>query len=249
MFSWFFAVLMLLNFAICFTFAFACFFADVNDPGVVGKISRYIMNDFLSMLSNVLKFICGPKIHENLIRAKNYVVNERNPLLQWLYLGLLNGIFMTWLIYGHPNIPPSLSGVFLNYHYTPFIGVVACHVSFFYACSVPPGDMNDHSISCYMHEPYDGVLYIKGKVCRTCKLAKPARSKHCTLCNMCVPKFDHHCVWLNHCVGENNYRYFLNFLVVNSVFFWYATIYIFYFLIAEVFYLFFVEIICCILLF
>ncbi|ERF72798.1 hypothetical protein EPUS_04233 [Endocarpon pusillum Z07020] len=45
--------------------------------------------------------------------------------------------------------------------------------------------------------------------CRTCQLAKPARSKHCSICRACVQKADHHCVWINNCVGRNNYLYFL----------------------------------------
>lgn len=42
------------------------------------------------------------------------------------------------------------------------------------------------------------------------------------MCGYCVPTFDHHCIWLNQCVGENNYKYFLLFLMTNFVFFFYA---------------------------
>lgn len=74
-----------------------------------------------------------------------------------------------------------------------------------------------------MHQEYDGILFQENKICPTCQLVKPPRSKHCSYCNVCVPKFDHHCVWLNQCVGELNYRYFLRFLLIHSIFFGYGT--------------------------
>ncbi|KAI4117827.1 MAG: hypothetical protein LQ345_002013 [Seirophora villosa] len=57
--------------------------------------------------------------------------------------------------------------------------------------------------------PYDHVLYPPGRVCRTCSLLKPARSKHCSVCNVCVARYDHHCVWIMNCVGKNNILHFL----------------------------------------
>lgn len=40
---------------------------------------------------------------------------------------------------------------------------------------------------------YDNILFVPGVPCRTCKLIKPARSKHCNVCNVCVARHDHHC--------------------------------------------------------
>lgn len=54
------------------------------------------------------------------------------------------------------------------------------------------------------------------------------------MCGICVPFFDHHCIWLNQCVGERNYRYFLTFLFVNSVFLFYASRVIFLVIVSEV---------------
>jgi hypothetical protein len=60
--------------------------------------------------------------------------------------------------------------------------------------------------------PYDYKLFYPGMECRTCRLPKPARSKHCSLCRACVARQDHHCIWVNNCVGRGNYRYFLGLL-------------------------------------
>ncbi|KAJ2492968.1 palmitoyltransferase swf1 [Coemansia sp. RSA 2050] len=85
-------------------------------------------------------------------------------------------------------------------------------VSYTLACIKDPGVVSAENVdsACALFTP-DQLLYFEAK-CRTCRLRKPARSKHCSACGHCIQMMDHHCIWLNSCVGLHNARYFLLFL-------------------------------------
>ena len=66
-------------------------------------------------------------------------------------------------------------------------------------------------------------MYSPRTICRTCKIPRPARSKHCSICNVCVARFDHHCPWINCCVGAQNLRYFMIMLFSTAFYTLYGT--------------------------
>ena len=69
---------------------------------------------------------------------------------------------------------------------------------------------------CWQESLKSGEVTEK-KVCSTCGIRKPVRSKHCRFCGKCVAKFDHHCPWIGNCVGYRNQPFFILFLGSSSL--------------------------------
>ncbi|EAN30464.1 DHHC palmitoyltransferase family protein [Theileria parva strain Muguga] len=59
----------------------------------------------------------------------------------------------------------------------------------------------------------------KVKFCPTCHSYRPPRSVHCSDCDRCIVRFDHHCPYVANCIGYYNYKIFLSFLLVSSLYF------------------------------
>ncbi|KNA04241.1 hypothetical protein SOVF_201490, partial [Spinacia oleracea] len=98
------------------------------------------------------------------------------------------------------------------HRYTSILAVGFGVVLFLLTSFTDPGTVTAKNVSQYISVyPYDNVIY-SDKECSTCKIPKPARSKHCSVCDRCVARFDHHCGWMNNCIGERNTRYFMAFL-------------------------------------
>eukprot|EP00095_Tigriopus_kingsejongensis_P005009 maker-scaffold139_size317827-snap-gene-1.20 protein:Tk05009 transcript:maker-scaffold139_size317827-snap-gene-1.20-mRNA-1 annotation:"hypothetical protein AaeL_AAEL001203" len=49
------------------------------------------------------------------------------------------------------------------------------------------------------------------RLCHTCRVVRPLRTKHCRICDRCVAQFDHHCPYIYNCVGLRNRGWFLMF--------------------------------------
>ena len=169
--------------------------SDIGDNGLNGLLSRFLFVFVPEKASRALLALCGPRTHMCCSDAFIYVTKERNPLMQIVYLVVINLAYISWMIYGEHLLPSHF--VPLYHKYIAMFGIVACHVSFYYACKVGPGTITKETVRYYDYEPFDNVLFVDDNMCQSCDVLKPARSKHCSLCDKCVPSFDHHCVWLN----------------------------------------------------
>jgi len=93
------------------------------------------------------------------------------------------------------------------------------------ACTFGPGSISKSNLEDYRKAyPFDGHLWTEGKVIQELGVMRPARSKYDPVGGVLIPKFDHYCPWVNNCVGERNMRWFLAFLLLNTLLCCYATV-------------------------
>ena len=86
------------------------------------------------------------------------------------YLLIINSSYFCWLTFGAPLVPNSMVS---SYHrYLAYIGIGACHYSFYIACKTSPGVITAETVDCFDCQEYDGVIYSEGFCCRTCNTTK-----------------------------------------------------------------------------
>ncbi|XVF42061.1 hypothetical protein PTKIN_Ptkin01aG0329700 [Pterospermum kingtungense] len=172
-----------------------------------------------------LKFVgavFGDKGTNLILSVEYYCCDRPNPILQIIYLAIIGATYYIITKTSFSYIPGYyLSGI---HRYTSMLAVGIGILLFLLTSFSDPGTVKAENVSQYISAyPYDNIIYTE-KECSTCKLPKPARSKHCSICNRCVARFDHHCGWMNNCIGERNTRYFLAFLLWHFLLCLYGTI-------------------------
>ncbi|XP_070187847.1 palmitoyltransferase ZDHHC4-like [Littorina saxatilis] len=200
-------VSLFLGYTIVFVAACVVYFysdAPFLNSGVLGNIKNGICHIFHCLFP---KFLVRGFHH-----MVDYVFYTRNHIMQLIFgaLVLLGNATLAM------DVLPVLTIIEpdVNHLFWP-ITLLFTNLAFYHlSCTSDPGELSKNNVDCYLSVyKYDDLLYKPGVQCRTCKLEKPARSKHCSFCNRCVHRFDHHCIWTNNCVGAGNLRYFLIFLV------------------------------------
>uniref|UniRef100_A0A7S2HQJ0 Palmitoyltransferase n=1 Tax=Helicotheca tamesis TaxID=374047 RepID=A0A7S2HQJ0_9STRA len=177
----------------------------ISDPDE-SPLADFFQNRLPNSLMNCGRRIVGPKAIKKMESLSQY-------FLQVVYLVVVLGSWSVMFAYGYPLIEKS-SQVSSYHKYSGYVVFALCMGSWRYACGVSPGYITENSIPKFDNYPYDNLLYTD-KLCPTVKIRKLARSKYDRFSKRHVARFDHFCGWLNQAVGEENYRYFLFFLIVH----------------------------------
>lgn len=197
------------------SFLYLLFCVNRHNEGPLGQLRNFFFNTLPENFHRCLtKIPGGVRCSERIVKFTKYICSDSNPFIMLIYLFLAIVGFYIYVTTAFPHCPGPLIPAY--HKTTASIIMVLCYWSYFMAAFVNPGRIpttnSPEYYSALKRFKPDGVIFRKLQICRTCKIEKPARSKHCRTCDVCIEKFDHHCVWINSCVGLNNYRYFLMFL-------------------------------------
>ncbi|KAH3672374.1 hypothetical protein WICPIJ_010059 [Wickerhamomyces pijperi] len=97
-------------------------------------------------------------------------------------------------------------------------------VTYYRVIKIGPGFTSSHSNLLRLTEDNQAPDFLINNgtqelhICKKCDLYKPPRAHHCSSCNACVLKMDHHCPWFALCIGSQNYKLFIQFLLMSLIF-------------------------------
>jgi palmitoyltransferase len=186
-------------------FIYVFFFADPHESKLAFFITETLPQKTWGLLHRLLP--------QNVLYGIQFVVDR---FLMMFYLALFYGGWSIVWFFVFPMVEKQ--DYVGSYHKA--IGVfffAACMISWRYASSTSPGIITASNIHRYNHFPYDNVLFVP-QTCKTTSIIRPARSKFDRhRYNGNVPRFDHFCGWVYNTIGEENYRFFLLFLLMHVV--------------------------------
>nr|XP_006630083.1 PREDICTED: probable protein S-acyltransferase 23 isoform X1 [Lepisosteus oculatus] len=132
------------------------------------------------------------------------------------------------LLWGYPTYFLKIVSVSFNklweFHMAFLLGNALMWFLFLKASLMDPGflprDSKEYNraIRQAVHfEEWKGGRNPLERLCHTCHIVKPFRTKHCRVTNRCVEQFDHYCPYIYNDVGRRNRTYFLGFLSTMSI--------------------------------
>jgi palmitoyltransferase len=148
-------------------------------------------------------------------KENGFTMNPRSQ--QFLYVVTVYG---TWAVIFLRLYPlQSLDNVTIpDFHrWLGYVTFLLCVMTWGLAGLSKPGDITELTMSIYDNYAYDNFMYAENTLCPTLNIRKLARSKFDRYSGKQVPRFDHFCGWLNQSIGEENYRFFLLFLLVHTL--------------------------------
>ncbi|ODV90529.1 hypothetical protein CANCADRAFT_44177 [Tortispora caseinolytica NRRL Y-17796] len=175
---------------------------------IIGSAYVFLAVSLPSSLYKLDLLLCKGAITNHLQASFNYLLYDRNWAVVIIYAAIV--LFEEYLFFS--CIFPTLPGLL------QLLSIIIAPLSFvalFFACTADPGVITPQNVQrAITLNPYDRLLFMPSE-CSSCKILKPARSKHCSICKCCISKVDHHCPWINACIGQNNQRFFILFCLAN----------------------------------
>lgn len=158
-------------------------------------------------------------------RGMNVAEFVTDRLLVLIYCAVVSGAWSVIFFFVYPWIDKRPQYVSSYHKLIGYMVFAACGISWRIASTSSPGIITPRTISQYDHYPYDNLLFVSGKMCAVRKsVPKLARSKYDRFkYQNNVARFDHFCGWVYNTIGEENYRYFLLFLVIHLAMCLYGT--------------------------
>mmetsp|Transcript_22110 Transcript_22110/g.29153 ORF Transcript_22110/g.29153 Transcript_22110/m.29153 type:complete len:387 (-) Transcript_22110:53-1213(-) len=135
-----------------------------------------------------------------------------------LYIIFVYGSWIIIFTKGYPLLlSKNQSHVPLYHEQIGYIVFATCLASWVTASYVSPGNVTRETLHRYDNYPHDNLLFVEHQICQTLQIKKIARSKYDKYTHRHIPRFDHYCIWLKSPIGEENYRFFVLFLIVHAM--------------------------------
>lgn len=135
----------------------------------------------------------------------------------FVYFFVVLGCWTVVFYYVYPFIDES-NYVSDNHKWIGYVVFVACFASWRLANKSKPGFITPQTFRRYDHYPYDDIVFPRGRRCQSTNIIRIPRSKFDRIKYKAnIPRYDHFCGWVFNTIGEENYRWFLLFLVVHVV--------------------------------
>jgi palmitoyltransferase len=183
------------------------YFCIVADPDE-SPVAMFLVEDLPRRSWSALRKVLGGKN----LKIVEWIVDH---MLILIYCMVVFGSWSIIFAYVYPWID-SQSYVSKFHKVVGYAVFASCVGSWRYASSTSPGIITAKTIKFYDHFPFDDLMFEANKVCPTRGIPRLARSKFDRFkYTENVPRFDHFCGWIHNTVGEENYRFFLLFLVVH----------------------------------
>lgn len=186
---------------------FVLYFFVIADPEQ-SPTAKYVTTILPKQIWDKLSIVVGK-------RNLKFLEFVSDRILILLYCAVVFGSWDVIFFYVYPWV--NRQSYVSKYHlWIGYVVFASCVVSWRIGSTTSPGIITTRTVHKYEHFPYDNILFVPGQTCKIRNVSKVARSKYDRFkYRQNVPRFDHFCGWIYNTVGEENYRYFLLFLLIH----------------------------------